>query len=342
MKRALLMTGVLAYMLAIGTETAHAQQVSLDDAIQNAATELSAGIGAGTRIAVLAMQADPVRMSNYLIDEMIVAFVRAGRFTVVNRAQLDLLAGELHFNMSEWVDEMTAQSIGRFMGVQSIVTGTFEPIAGFFRFRVQVIEVETAAIRAVYTANVRNDYVISYLRGVTSPAARATAPTVQIITPYVPAPPPSRPPPRAVAFQDRVNWLSGGAHMAFREGGGFGSGINLRYERDIDDRFSVGGTAFGNFGYMLDIGISATARLFLSVFFFELGLGFGMFGLTDPDDGWYGGPYYGLLITPAIGVRLGGRTRGFFASPFFSASIGVMGSSTDSRFMLGTSVGRAW
>jgi len=164
MKKILLVVGMLSCMIATGIETAHAQQARLDDAIQSAATTLSAGIDTDARIAILAMQAGSVRMSNYLINEMIAAFVGVGGFTVVNRAQLDLLAGELHFSMSGYVDDATAQSVGRFLGVQSIVTGTFESLGGFFRFRVQVVEVETAIIRGMYTADVQGDAVIAYLQ----------------------------------------------------------------------------------------------------------------------------------------------------------------------------------
>ncbi|MCL2192562.1 MAG: hypothetical protein FWB78_04105 [Treponema sp.] len=183
MKKTLFVMGLLSCMMAIGVKTAYAQQVRLDDAIRSASAALSAGVDMDSRIAVLAMQADPVRMSDFLINEMIAAFVGMGmgRFTVVNRAQLDLLAGELHFNLSGYVDDATAQSIGRFMGVQSIVTGTFESLGGFFRFRVQIVEVETAAIRGVYTADVQNDAVIAYLRGTMGVAyTPVPAPPVQI------------------------------------------------------------------------------------------------------------------------------------------------------------------
>ena len=154
----------LAMLLLFGMETAYAQ-VSLDRAIQNASNELSGRIQRGTRVAVLSMEADSVRMSDYLIDEMIVAFVRAGGFTVVDRAQLDLIAQELHFQMSYEVDDATAQSIGRIMGVQSIVTGAFEPLGDFYRFRVRLIEVETAAIRGIYTVNIENDSIVVSLMG---------------------------------------------------------------------------------------------------------------------------------------------------------------------------------
>ena len=153
-------------MMAIGVGTVYAQvMANLDDAIQSAAQGISGSIGSGTRVAVLAMQSGSERMSNFLIDEMIAKLVGMGGFTVVNRAQLELLSGELHFNMSGWVDDATAQSIGRFMGVESIITGAFEPLGNFYRFRVQVIEVETAAIRGVYISDVQHDALVAALLG---------------------------------------------------------------------------------------------------------------------------------------------------------------------------------
>jgi len=128
------------------------------------------------------MESDSDRLSGFLVSEMIHAFAgiqaRHG-FTVITRAQLDLLLAQeqLEFDMSEYVDENTAQRIGQFLGVQFIVAGEFEPIVDFFRFRARVIEVETAAIRGSYAANVRNDVVIASLRGaVVAALGQATAP----------------------------------------------------------------------------------------------------------------------------------------------------------------------
>jgi len=76
---------------------AFAQQVSLDSAIQSAAEDLSAGIGRGNRVAVIAMESDSASMSGYLVSEMIHALVRLqGRhgFTVVDRAQIDMLLAQ--------------------------------------------------------------------------------------------------------------------------------------------------------------------------------------------------------------------------------------------------------
>ena len=178
----------------------HEGQASLDQTLRNAAAQLSAvpGIERGSRIAVLSMRADSVRLSNYLVDEMIVALMGVGGqgFAVVSRSdvELALVREQLDFDMSGEVDDQTAQRIGRFMGVQFIVAGEFEPIAGFFRFRARIVEVETSAIRGVYAANVRSDDIIAYLRGGSLPAAVA-APVPVPPPPPAPAPPPPAPPP---------------------------------------------------------------------------------------------------------------------------------------------------
>ena len=149
--------GVLVYMLALGMETAYAQ-IRLDDAIQRAAQHYAFRFERGASIAVVSMQASP-GMSDYLIDRMINVFDNAG-LTVVSRddARLEQVRRELMFQTSREVDQATAQSIGRFMGVRFIATGAFEPHRNAYRFRVRVIEVATAIyVGGVFTANVRGD-----------------------------------------------------------------------------------------------------------------------------------------------------------------------------------------
>ena len=168
MKKLFPVIGMLVWMLTLAVETAHAQ-ARIGDAVQNAAESLSPNIGTGARIAVLSIGAASQRMSDFLVNGMIDAFVgkSAGRYTVVSRNQveLDLVRWELDFQMSWEVDETTAQSIGRILGVQYIATGAFEPRMNYYHFRVRIIHVETAAIRNVHNANVRRDRFVRDLLG---------------------------------------------------------------------------------------------------------------------------------------------------------------------------------
>ncbi|MCL2192425.1 MAG: hypothetical protein FWB78_03390 [Treponema sp.] len=161
---------MLTFMLAFVVETAHAH-TRLDHAIQGMAENLSSGFATNTRIAVVSIQSGSDRMSNYLIDGMIDAFVGIGRFAVVSRGDIELalIRGELDFNMSYEVDDNTAQSIGRFLGAQLIATGAFERLGNTYRLRVRVIEVETAVIRATHAESVRGDRLVRYLMGDSDP-----------------------------------------------------------------------------------------------------------------------------------------------------------------------------
>jgi len=290
----------LAVMLAavFGVERAHtqahglgAQTVSLGEAIGNMVEDLSAGMEPNARIAIISMAAGSVTMANHLSDEMTIAFVNTQRFLVLNRSQLELIAAEQQLNLAGLIDDATAQAIGRFAGVQFMMTGSFEPFGNVYRLRVQVTEVETAIIRRIATVDVRNDNIVSALLGTAGrrPVRRGRDPDLP-----------------------RANWISGytgllNMHHYF----------GIRYERDINRFFSVGGTVTA-LGF--DIGALATARFFPggSPFYLELGMGWGWIGGHEDRELWLAS---GFMVNPSIGVRLGGRRIGFFANPFIALPV---------------------
>jgi len=165
MKKHLCMMGILISMLVFGTGVYAQTTVNLDNAVNGAVDEFSNNLKKGSKIAILVMRCDSARMSNYLIEELTSVIVNQRNFTVVDRAQLDLIQQEMNFQMSGEVSDSSMQEIGKKLGAQAIVTGTFEPVGNFYRFRVRVIEVESAAILFIYSANVQNDQVVASLMG---------------------------------------------------------------------------------------------------------------------------------------------------------------------------------
>jgi TolB-like protein len=165
MKPQKLVTAVLTCILLFPALTAYAQTVSLDNAIKGAADELSRNLSKGSMVAVLAMRSDSTRMSSYIIDEITSSIVNKKLFTVVDRSQLDIIRQEEQFQLSGEVSDESARAIGRKLGAQVIITGSFDSVTNYHRFRAQIIEVETAAILGTYSANVRNDQVVMSLLG---------------------------------------------------------------------------------------------------------------------------------------------------------------------------------
>jgi len=160
---------------------------TLDDTIRTASARLASGMTSGSRVAVLSMESGSASMSSYIVEGIIDTLVGMGAFGVVNPFQVNLFAGELHLSMSEldawdsptpttrsanvrseWANispEGVAQYIGNFMEVQFVIMGMFDRFGDLYRFRAQAIEVETGAVRAVYTAVIQNDELIARLLG---------------------------------------------------------------------------------------------------------------------------------------------------------------------------------
>lgn len=119
---------------------------NIDTAVSDSTAKLASSLKDGTRIAVLNCKSRSAALSEYVIQEMVFSFVNAGKFIVVEREDISLLKGELQFQLSGDVSDESAQSIGKMLGAQVIVTCSVDD-ANFLRTK--AIEVETARLLAV-------------------------------------------------------------------------------------------------------------------------------------------------------------------------------------------------
>ena len=179
MKKHLFVTGITAFILIFGVETAHAQTfVTLDEAIGGAAEDFSSNLRRGGKVAVLSIQAGNSQVSDYIIDELNFAIINKRTSTVVERHQLNQIQQEMNFQTSKELNDTMARAIGQILEAQAVITGTFEPIGDFYRLRVRVIDAGNAAVLAAYSANVQNDQVVASLMrsgGVRTPVSTTPA-----------------------------------------------------------------------------------------------------------------------------------------------------------------------
>ena len=120
--------------------------------------------------------------------------------------------------------------------------------------------------------------------------------------------------PRSQRDGVRINWFLIDTSIL---GGG------TRWEHDISDTFSVGLLGFWN-GLPLEdrstisFGGLITTRFYpgASPFYFELGMGIGEIRRWRSDRSPIAAS--GFMLNPAMGFRLGGHDRSFFANPFIS------------------------
>jgi TolB-like protein len=171
----------LMLMLGILQGMVYSQEaLALDQALQETAMYLKDRIEPGSKVVVLNFQSDYIDLSNYIIDETIAHLVNLGNMTVVDRQNLETIRQEMDFQMSGEVSDESAQSIGRKLGAQIIVSGSIAPLGDLYRLRVRAIEVETATIQGVDNHSIKLDGILATLtknRSYRGPAVSRSADT---------------------------------------------------------------------------------------------------------------------------------------------------------------------
>ena len=142
-----------AMMMALGAGTAYAQARSIEAAVRHVATEISFGVREGATVALVSVNSDTLRMSNYLVNGFTEALLNTGRLTLV-----------------DWSRQRD--------GVEYTVDVDLEPHSEGFRLIARVIRVEGSVIHGTHSAVVmRNDpVVVSLLGQVQQPAVGAQPP----------------------------------------------------------------------------------------------------------------------------------------------------------------------
>ncbi len=133
---------------AVSTSAAPAPGVSAPVAPANPVPQQPAG---GPSIAVLDF-ANLQKDSPYehlqvgIAEAFTTSFVRSKRFRVVERTQLEKIQTELQLNQTAAIDPATAQRVGKLIGAQYLVLGSFQVFGGKIRINARLLRVETGEI----------------------------------------------------------------------------------------------------------------------------------------------------------------------------------------------------
>jgi TolB-like protein len=139
------------------------RSAGLDTTINNAATAIKNDLPRGTKVAVVNFASPSVEFSEYVIEELSLALTGGKKLVVVDRRQLDLVRNELNFHLSGEVDDNSMSSIGRILGAQFIITGSFADAGTFYRFRVSAVNVENASREAPVSLRInKSDKQMAY------------------------------------------------------------------------------------------------------------------------------------------------------------------------------------
>jgi hypothetical protein len=158
--------------------------MDLDAAIREAAAQMGENLPGGTKVALVSVASSSARLSEYVISRLEAALVGGKKLVVVDRANLDKVREEQGFQASGEVDDDSAKSIGKLLGVGAIVTGAFADLGDVYSLTLKAINIETATVAVSYPADITKSTRIETLLasggGAASPggsAARSSAQT---------------------------------------------------------------------------------------------------------------------------------------------------------------------
>jgi TolB-like protein len=142
---------------------AQEQSVTLHEGIARSMTYLTRRLPEKTRVVVLNFSAPTIELSDYVIEELSTYIVNDNNLVVVDRRNLELLQGEMDFQMSGEVSDDTAQAIGKKLGAQTIISGSLMSLGELYRMQARAINVQTAEVQGLQTTIIRPDPILAAL-----------------------------------------------------------------------------------------------------------------------------------------------------------------------------------
>ena len=139
--------------------------MTLDNAIDDYVRGLAENIQRDRGVAVIAFETERRELTEYLIDTAIEKLWERG-VRSYERWRLESLQQELNFSLTGYVSEETAQRIGHFTGVNTVVYGTIRRIGNNYRISLRATNVETSQFVYPRSYDLRMDSRLSGLLGI--------------------------------------------------------------------------------------------------------------------------------------------------------------------------------
>jgi TolB-like protein len=137
--------------------------VILERGIKDIARHIEENLAPGTKVAILNFTSPTERLSNYIIEMLMVELVETKKLKVVDRQDLDDIRMELDFQMSGEVADNEQQAAGKMLGAESVISGSLMDLGTALRFTFKVLNVQSAEVEALRVMNVPHNEQIDFL-----------------------------------------------------------------------------------------------------------------------------------------------------------------------------------
>jgi curli biogenesis system outer membrane secretion channel CsgG len=130
-------------------ETLPGKAANLREALELSSRVIMESLVSNASVAVISVSAGDPFEGEYALEELTLLLVRAQKFRIVDRRNLDVIRAEQQFQLSGEVDDETAVSIGHLIGAAFVITGGISPWESAKHLRLRVLDVETGRICAM-------------------------------------------------------------------------------------------------------------------------------------------------------------------------------------------------
>jgi len=150
-----------------GSGSSSAKSVTLDEAIMDASSYFSKRLPERARVALVPFDTPTGRISNYIFDEMWQRIEDSGKYTMVDRKNLERIDAEIrHQYQTGKVDDAAMVSITKQYGAQYLIHGIISLMGNEYRLTIYATDVE-AASSSQRAYNIRSDNRLAALLDVT-------------------------------------------------------------------------------------------------------------------------------------------------------------------------------
>jgi hypothetical protein len=136
--------------------------LSLIETIEQSAKNVAEELVPNSRVAIVAFESANDKLSEYIMEELSAELLKH-KVQLVDRQNLQHVQKELNFQMSGYVSDESAMSIGKFLGATAVITGELINVGASYRYRISVIYIEEARRGALIRYDVRNDRAMQRL-----------------------------------------------------------------------------------------------------------------------------------------------------------------------------------
>ena len=148
------MKKILGIMAALLIAHTAAFAVEIEAALAETAEQFSKTIKTGSTIAIIGIFSGTEEMSDFMLDELTVNFVKLRKLKVADRANLAAIKKEMNFQLSGEVGDDSIQQIGAMAGAQTVIRGTLKPFGESYLLVIHALNVTTAAVEDIYRAKI--------------------------------------------------------------------------------------------------------------------------------------------------------------------------------------------